>query len=743
MHHANITRTTPFHYSALVSAIAGLTLLMSADIAMAQQNPEAYNRIPAINVREVVPTQGRMSSGAATNLTIDEIRDYRPLTLHDALDFVPGVFTIDDDALGRRSGIGVRGASARRSRKVLLLEDGSPINASTYLDSSTHYTPPMERLERVEVLRGNGMIIHGPLNNHAVINFRNKLATPTPETTVEVAAGNLNTNKRHIMHTRMQDDVGLVLSYSGMNGDGIFDTESTQFDDLYGSIQWQINPRHTLASSLTYFRERSDYDESNLTPVEFSAAPRRKLDRFGQQFNTIAIDYVKFDLTHDWQLDEDFSMSTKFFNTDLDRPRFTIDPESILVGALPDFVYEDEEDRFIAGEQGVMVSRDRHYRTMGIETRMEKRNILLADLSHTLQWGLRAERHTLDDNRSEGSQGEILTEGNRGQLTRNEEYIAEAGSFFIQDIIHFGDWTLTPGLRGEYFSQSKQRHPVAFDPGPHNPRLSDHNDVLLPGISLLYDGLEDTEIFASIQRGYSPAMARTASGFPLIPEIGVNSQFGFRSTAVMGLKMESSVFYSKLKNTIVQLPITLGDGDAVVINSGGSHSYGFDMGLRYDTAPRFDQAINWFTQAALTYTETGFDGGIIDGNRVPEIPRHVGSLSVGFQHSMGLEVSATLSYVGDFYTDPANTENLLLADEDLEIVGADDYLEIREPVVLGRVPSHTLFSARASYTPNEQGNMTFWIQGRNLLDSLYISDLANGMRPGAQRSLLAGVTVRY
>ena len=39
--------------------------------------------------------------------------------------------------------------------------------------------------------------------------------------------------------------------------------------------------------------------------------------------------------------------------------------------------------------------------------------------------------------------------------------------------------------------------------------------------------------------------------------------------------------------------------------------------------------------------------------------------------------------------------------------------------------------------------MTFWLQGRNLLDSLYISDLANGMRPGAQRSLLAGVTVRY
>jgi Fe(3+) dicitrate transport protein len=743
VHFQNKTKTNSFHPSAIAKAVASITVLMSSHGALAQQPPESYSDIPTINVREVISTQVRLAAGAATNLTIEEIRDYRPLTLHDALDFVPGVFTIDDDALGRRSGIGVRGASARRSRKVLLLEDGSPINSSTYLDSSTHYTPPMDRLERVEVLRGNGMIIHGPLNNHAVINFRNKLATETPQTTFELAAGDLNTNKRHIMHTRTQGDVGIVLAYTGMNGDGIFDTETTQFDDLYGSAQWQINQRHELGTSLTYFRERSDYDESNLTPVEFAAAPRQKLGRFGQEFNTIAIDYMKFDLTHDWQISEGFSMSTKVFSTDLDRPRFTIDPESILVGALPNFVYEDDGDRFIPGDQGVMVSRDRHYRTAGIETRVEKRDIMIGELSHSLQWGLRVERHTLDDNRSEGAQGEILTEGNRGQTTRNEEYIAEAGSFFIQDLIRFGDWTITPGLRGEYFTQSKERRAIALDPGPHDPLLRDHNDVLLPGISVHYDGVRGTELFGSIQRGYSPAMARTASGFPLIPEIGVNTQLGLRSTALAGLKTEASVFYSHLKNTIVQLPITLGDGDSVVINSGGSHSYGFDMGLRYDTAPTADQAINWFTQMAFTYTETSFDGGVIDGNRVPEIPAIVGSLSIGFQHRMGFEASATLSYVGDFYTDPANTENLLLADEDLEIVGANDFLEIREPVVLGRVPSHTLLSARASYTPPERSNMTFWLQGRNLLDRLYVSDLANGMRPGAERSLLAGLTVRF
>src|SRR5690606_30355851 len=298
--------------------------LWSAGAVIAHSQPA--DDLPTIVVREVMPAGRDSAPGAAARLADDQLRAMRPYSLHDALDFVPGVRTIDDDAAARRSGIGIRGAPPRRSRKTLLLEDGTPINASTYLDSSAHYTPPMERLESVDVLKASGQIVHGPLNNHGIVNFRNKRPTAVPETTVELAAGNLGTLKRHAMHRRTIGPVGLVASYTGMDADGAFDVEDTSFDDLHTGLEWEIDDNQRLGGSLTYFRERSRYDESNLTPVEFEKAPRTKRGRFGQEHNTFALNYRKADIVYDIDVTERLSVSTKLFATDIDRPRFTVVP---------------------------------------------------------------------------------------------------------------------------------------------------------------------------------------------------------------------------------------------------------------------------------------------------------------------------------------------------------------------------------------------------------------------------------
>src|SRR5690606_17740370 len=125
--------------AALTAATATLTL-------PAVQAADAGD-ITTIEIREIMPASLANTPGAASRLGAEALQSWRPYTLHDAMAFIPGVRTIDDDVLGRRSAIGIRGAPSRRSRKTLLLEDGTPINFSAYLDPSTHYTPPMERLE--------------------------------------------------------------------------------------------------------------------------------------------------------------------------------------------------------------------------------------------------------------------------------------------------------------------------------------------------------------------------------------------------------------------------------------------------------------------------------------------------------------------------------------------------------------------------------------------------------------------
>lgn len=718
-----------------VPAVAAGFFSLGADAS--EEAESAATDVPTVNVWGILPEDVEDAPGAAAVLTADEIEKLRPYTLHDAFDFMPGLRALDDDALGRRSGIGIRGSPTRRSRNVLLLEDGTPINASTYLDASAHYTPPMERLERVEALKANGQILYGPLNNHGIVNFRNKRPTATPQTTLDVAAGNQNATKQHLMHQRTDGALGTVLSYTRFKADGVFDVEDTEYQDFYAGFDWALDARNHLRFSALYFRERSHYDESNLTPEEYAIAPRRKRGRFGQEYNTIAVDYLKGDAMHEVQFNDRWSMATKLFVTDLDRPRFTADPGDYDVASLPDLVLEDGEGTFVPGVSGVMISRDRHYRTYGIDNRMTLDGVEAFGWEHTLEWGVRYEHHRFLDRRSEGEIGELLTEKNRGPKTRDEKYRANAASAFVQDTMRIGDWSVIPGVRVERYSQTRQRvFPTV------NPREEYDKSIVLPGISALYDGFEKAQLFASIQRGYSPATAR-GSDFPLVPEIGVNTQIGVRSNVAPGFEIEAAAFYNRLRDTLVQLPyidpVTFA---SVVINAEDSEAKGVDLGVRFDSRSLAQSSLSWFGALAYSYTDARFTKGLSDGNRVPEVPRHSGSFTLGLDHSAGWSISATLTHEGAFFTDPANTRAPILADEDGEPLMPGDEIEIREPIVLGKVDGRTLLSARASFAiPRTQA--VAWIQGRNLTDKEYIADYQNGLRPGAARSVIAGVTVRF
>lgn len=668
--------------------------------------------VPSIRVDATLPEDIRRTPGAAATLSHREIDDLRPYTLHDAFGFVAGVRTIYDDVLGRRSGIGIRGAPTRRSRKTLLLEDGVPVNAATYLDPSGHYTPPMERLERVDVLKGAGQIVHGPLNNYGVVNFRNKQPTREPETTAGVAVGNQSTIERHLMHRRTEGPVGMVLSYTGTDADGAFDVEETSFNDVYASADWRVGDRHDLGASLTYFRERSSYDENNLSPDEFAANPRSKrVLGEGREFNNISVDYLKADLTHDVQVTERLSVSTKLFATELDRPRFRTD------GTPPP-------------DGGVMEGRDRHYRSFGGRTHLELAALEALGTTHTLQAGIRHERQLFDDKRPVGRPGEVLDAGDRGNVFavagedgytddgRFTEFRASAVSGFVQDAVQVGDWTFTPGLRIERFTQEKRE---TFRPGSELADESSESTVVLPGVSVLYSGLRETELYGGVHRGYAPAIARTTD-FPLRPETGVNGQFGVRSEIVRGVRADVSGFLSFIQGTLVKEDFTDEFGDNVFINSADSEALGVDVALEADSEAWIESSLVLSGRLAYSFAEATFSEGPLDGNRVPEIPLHSGSLTVEVEHTSGPALGLTASHFGHFYADRANTRTL----------GED----------VGRVPARTLFSGRVRHDPPGTP-VSFYLQGRNLTDKLFVTDVQDGLRPGPGRTVVGGLEVTF
>jgi Fe(3+) dicitrate transport protein len=92
---------------------------------------------PIVPIQGIVPGDLQDFSSAASRVTRQQIDEQQPLTTNDILSRVPGVAVVNDDGFGRHGGISIRGTPARRSRKILVMEDGRSINQSLWLDPST------------------------------------------------------------------------------------------------------------------------------------------------------------------------------------------------------------------------------------------------------------------------------------------------------------------------------------------------------------------------------------------------------------------------------------------------------------------------------------------------------------------------------------------------------------------------------------------------------------------------------
>ncbi|HNC43752.1 MAG TPA: carboxypeptidase regulatory-like domain-containing protein, partial [Acidobacteriota bacterium] len=106
------------------------------------------------------------------------LQQSRLFNFNEALRKVSGINVRDEEGFGLRPNIGIRGLNPTRSIKVLLLEDGIPLAYAPYGDNASYYHPPVERFESIEVLKGSGQIVYGPVTVGGVVNY----VTPMPPT---------------------------------------------------------------------------------------------------------------------------------------------------------------------------------------------------------------------------------------------------------------------------------------------------------------------------------------------------------------------------------------------------------------------------------------------------------------------------------------------------------------------------------------------------------------------------------
>jgi Fe(3+) dicitrate transport protein len=728
----------------------------------------APNSNPVNPASGVLPADLQNYTGAGTRVSTDEINEQRPKDNLELLSRVPGVTVVYDDGLGRHVGIGLRGSPNRRARKVLVMEDGMPINFSTILDPSTHYTPPTDRVESVEVLRGT-VIVHGPLNNHGVINFRNLNPFGPSETVISGAIGNTEgsdkdvNNKRHV-HTRQNlGNAGVVASYSGGDAGGSWDNEELGYNDFYGALGFRGSDQDLVVSG-GYFRQRDTYDENNFigTEAQFYANGRSKGsspfflgDNNLTDLNSYNADFYRIQAAHNWYIDEDTTLSTRAYYSNNERNRFAGRRYSeTTVGDI---------------ENGYMRGRERTYEFYGIDSRVEFADRpFIAGMTQDIQAGVRYEQHSFRNCNSVGLKNQVLdddTGGNcfvtnavgsgaynagapltPGLYRENSRFTDTDGdifSAFIQTAIHVtNNLTVTPGIRFDSIdiTQNNILNPEAPAlPGIHK---SNHDHVL-PGISFAWEALPRTTLYGGFHQGVTPQVTR-GPALPLPDEEGDNYQVGVRSTGLRGLTLDLAYFHGNIDNYQVKSPTTdafqnsvYGVVDEVEIN-------GFELYSRLDSRPFTGGPWNFFGEAVYTFSDseiTKSQNPAEVGNAVPEVPRHFASLTLGMEHKSGFDVSVTGTYRGEFFTDTFGTTAWTCLDEDGNAVPSCSPADDAEGVV-GKIDGQWLLSARANYlVPNT--NLTLFVSGQNLTDEFYVSDFSDGAKPGVGRTFWAGFTYRF
>lgn len=667
--------------------------------------------------------------GSGDTIEAEDLERARVLTVNEALRQTAGVYPRDEEGLGLRPNIGVRGLSPTRSSEVLLLEDGLPLTYGPYGDNATYSHPPLRRFQRIEILRGASQIRFGPHTVGGVVNYISPRAPDEFGGSLFLAGGDLGYGEAAVSLGGPIAGFRVLGHASSTGFDGIRDNHDLEFNDYSLRIERTLAPDHELVARFSINEENSQVSYSGQTTAEFAADPFANPfpnDRFDTQRYTGA-------LTHGWQISPSLDLTTSvyalYFNRDWWR-------QSSNSGQRP----SDSSDLACGGMANLNTTcgtegRLREYHQYGIESRLRWNGALLgadADIEAGLRYHIeRQSRLQINADTPTGRTPGVSTNG--GTPENNLRY-ADAWSGFALVTLDYGRFAISPGVRVEAIEYERTNRLTG---------LSASTDLteVIPGIGFTYDINDTLVAYAGVHRGFSPPriedIVTNAGGtVDLGPEEGTNWEIGLRGAPAPGLDIDVGYFAMAFDNQIVPASVAGGVG-ATLTSAGETRHSGIEATARFSLRDAgvmqsddlyLRTAITWVGEAEFVGTRfsniSGFGAVSVSGNRLPYAPEWIVSAAVGYEWGDWLNIQAEVQYTGEMFTDDLNT------------------IAPTANGQRGLIDDSTIVNLAANYTPGGD-DVTYFVTVKNAFDELYIVDRARGILPGAPRLLQAGVSLRF
>jgi Fe(3+) dicitrate transport protein len=681
-----------------------------------------------IEVKGILPTNLESVPGAYAIVDQEQLDARRPFSIQEALNNVPGVHIVGENSFGLGVNIGIRGLNPRRTSRTLLLEDGMPLHLGPYGDPSAHYTTPIERVQRIEVVKGSGQILYGPQTVGGMINFVTKpIPTEGVHGSVSAMAGNNDFTGLHANVGVGGERGGLMIDALQKKGDGIRDNHDFDMQEYTLKGQLNLTERQKLIAKVGYYEEDSNVTETGLGAVEYAEdpyqAPTGKNDNFEYERK-----YVQ--LQHLFDISDSVKLSTNAYYTKAFRSSFRqINSPGELNG-------RSRMDRCTGlgvateanAEQCGGRHRPRDYDFWGIEPRLDfKHSLFGVDSDAVIGFRYHEEGNERRQFRDGDPRAQSLSWAKANGSFREDIRIdIEAKSYYAQNTFYIGDWTLTPGLRIEQVK--RDINVLQAEGDPQGFRKSSSQTVSLPGIGATWNGIANTTVFAGVHRGFAPPRPSRDLNFDDLAgldaisstnaEESTNTEIGVRSNYFKGVGFEAALFNIDFDEIVIQQ--NLGN----FVNAGESQQSGLELAARVDFGQIFDTPHNFYVLGNYTNLFTAEfkkdTDATTSGNRLPYAPRDIASINFGYQHPIGLDARIGVDYVSQQHVDADNTRTQSIDGQE------------------GIIPSYTLLNISMNFNP-VGSKFTYFLSGHNLADKEYLVSRVDGMVVGRQRQVFGGV----
>jgi Fe(3+) dicitrate transport protein len=698
----------------------------------------------------------RYLPGSAGMVTGPELKAIAPLTGNEVLRSVTGIHVVEEEGAGLRANIGIRGLDPDKSRNVLILEDGIPVALGPYGEPEMYFTPSIDRMDGIEILKGSGSILYGPQTVGGVINYIT--ADPPAESTgfARFSGGQGGYYTGQFGYGDTYGSTGFTVNYLRRQAENLGTTEFN-LNDINTKLRFKPSQRSDIMMKLGIYDENSNstyvgitqymfdagsYDFSRLAPDDNLSVRRYSI---GLNHNFIANDRLRFNTTA-------FAYTT---TRNWKRQDFTTDPEaSNLTGVMWGNDVIPGGAVFLRNSTG---NRNRQFEVAGIEPRFNFR-YSLAGRQNILDTGTRLMYERAYEQRIDGSTATAIS----GALRDDEIRTGYAFSTWAQNKLMVNDkLSFTAGLRTEMLDY--ERHILRSSSKDVDISNKSSLAEIIPGMGVNYNFSAQTGLFAGVHRGFAPprikdAISNSGTDMQLDAEKSWNYEVGTRTGLFNVADFEMTLFVMDFSNQVIPVSESSGGAGTGYINGGRTMHRGAEaeivlriseltgmagnmtMGLNSTLTRSVFSSDRYVVQCTHDVDEKTFVN--VKGNYTPYAP---GLLASGFlqyekEEGYGLRISG--NFTGRQYTDVLNTGSVSYWFAKAENNPNHNYFQATADGRIGMLPSFFVMNATAWYNLSSGINLSLMV--KNMFNERYIaSRRPQGIRVGLPRMINAGISYHF